>query len=121
MDWTRHPIPHDPAVIDLTYVAGPMSLVGPPTWNYPAFMEMAEKLRGAGYEVINPADLHEPSEDLPHDWYLRRDLAQLVKCNRIVLLENHHMSKGARLERHVAIELGMEVIHPHQHEKLFNA
>jgi hypothetical protein len=63
--------------------------------------------------VINPAELQEPSPDLPWDWYLRRDLRELVKCSRIALLPDWQQSRGAQLELHVAEALGMQVILPH--------
>jgi hypothetical protein len=97
-----------------------MTAVGPPTWNYPAFHALSERLRGSGYEVINPAELHAPDPNLPHDWYLRRDLAQLVKCNRIVLLDGWQDSRGAKLEHHVGVQLGLQVVYPHEHGALFN-
>lgn len=96
---------------ELTYVSGPMSSVGPPTWNYPAFNAMAQKLRDKGLNVINPAELHEADENVSWDWYLRRELVQLVKCGRIVMLPGWTESKGATLERTVAKALGMEVVY----------
>lgn len=100
----------------LTYIAGPMT--GYPEWNHPAFYAMAEKLRAAGHAVICPAELHEASHDVPWHWYLRRDLAELVKCDRIVLLPGWWESRGARLEHYVAKQLGLEVIYPHDIESL---
>jgi len=78
-----------------TYVAGPMT--GYPDWNQPAFMDMAARLRAVGHQVINPAELHEASSEVPWDWYLRRDLAELVKCSQVVMLQGWERSKGARL------------------------
>jgi hypothetical protein len=112
------PIPDHPEDVGIAYVAGPMTWVGPPTWNYPAFADMAKRLRAAGIPVISPHELHEPSSDVAWDWYLRRDLAQLVKCSRIVMLPNWSQSPGAKLERRVAISLGMEVIYPPNYAKL---
>lgn len=99
---------------DLTYVAGPMSAIGPPDYNYPAFNAMAWRLRNAGFPVINPAELTAADPNVPWDFYLRRDIPELVKCSRVVLLRGWEDSKGARLERHIAEELGMEIIHEHE-------
>lgn len=104
--------------LDLTYVAGPMSSIGPPDWNYPAFDAMAWRLRTAGFPVVNPAELTEADPNVPWDFYLRRDIPELVKCSRIVLLEDWEASKGARLERHIAEELGMEIVLWHQVDDL---
>lgn len=121
MDWTGIAIPDNPHKIGLCYLAGPMSMVGPPTWNYPAFAEAAERLRSAGYKVISPHELHEADGSVPWDWYLRRDLAQLIKCSRIILLPNWRKSPGAKLEHHVAKKLGHEIIYPSQFETFLKA
>jgi len=93
------------------YVAGPMSSVGPPTWNHPAFYRAAAELRCAGYEVICPAELHAPSSETAWDWYMRRDIKALMDCDGIVLLENSFKSKGATLEHYIATGLGMKVFY----------
>ena len=103
----------------LTYVAGPMSSIGPPTWNYPAFHEMAARLRSAGFAVVNPAELQEPDPNRPWDFYLRRDLAELVKCDRMVFLQGWERSSGATLEHTVAKALGFELVYPHEFENWF--
>src|SRR5687768_15328640 len=88
-----------------TYIAGPMSIVGPPTWNHPVFHEMARMLRAQGLEVVNPAELDTQEEidaGLPWDYFLRRDLQIIAReVNRIVLLPGYEESRGARLELHV--------------------
>jgi hypothetical protein len=38
---------------------------------------------------------------------MRRDIAALVTCDGVALLEGHQNSKGAALERHIADKLGM--------------
>jgi hypothetical protein len=82
-----------------------------PEFNFPAFHRAAVSLRASGYTVINPAELDE-ADSTPKEWheYLRRDLAELVKCDTIAMLPGYEKSKGARLEKHVAEELGMRVI-----------
>lgn len=92
------------------YLSGPMS--GLPEFNAPAFHAAAARLRASGYEVVNPAELDAADAGRPMEWsdYLRRDIAQLVTCEAIVLLPGHEKSKGARLERHIARELGMREV-----------
>lgn len=102
---------------DRTYIAGPMT--GYPEWNEPAFRAMAARLRSLGLEVVSPNELHAPSDDVPWDWYLRRDLAALATCNRVVFLPGWERSKGARLEHHVAEALGMELVYPGDHDVFF--
>jgi hypothetical protein len=102
-------IPDDPAAAGITYIAGPMT--GYPDHNWPAFNAMAARLRGAGLTVINPAELH-PDTTHDWDWYLRRDIAELVKCSRVVFLPDWFNSRGARLEHHVAAALGLDLVYP---------
>lgn len=107
------------------YLAGPMSPASfglshtPPAWDYnhPEFNRVAALCRSAGYEVVNPAELDEQAGDVgEHEWafYLRRDIKVLADCDGIVLLSGWEWSKGARLEHHIASELGMKVIPLHE-------
>lgn len=50
---------------------------------------------------------------LSHSWrcYLEHDIRDLLVCTHIALLPHWAHSRGARLERLIAIELGMEIIH----------
>ncbi|AXH46894.1 hydrolase [Mycobacterium phage Aminay] len=99
------------------YIAGPMT--GYPEWNHPAFYNMAARLRCAGHRVVCPAELHDASDEIAWDWYLRRDLAELVKCTHMLLLPGWERSKGARLEHTVAEALGLGITYPHETEELF--
>ena len=69
-------------------------------------------LRRAGYVVVNPAEF-EGNDDPARQWsdFLRKDIAELVKCRAIAMLPGWEKSKGARLEKHIAEELGMRVIY----------
>lgn len=91
------------------YVSGKMS--GLPDLGFPAFNKAAALLRADGYDVVNPAEL-DAADAAPKQWheYLRRDIEHLVTCDAIALLPNWNDSKGARLEHHIARELGMRVI-----------
>lgn len=107
--WRPTPIPDDAATSGPTYIAGPMT--GYADHNYPAFNNMAERLRDVGFQVINPAEIH-PDTTHPWDWYLRRDITELVKCSRVVFLPGWFDSKGARLEHKVAAGLGLDLVFP---------
>jgi len=97
------------------YLAGPMS--GISRFNFPEFKRVAEALRGAGYEIISPAELDDPAD---HDiamasmdgdpkaagkkWseFLARDVKIITdEVDGIIFLENWIDSKGARLEAFV--------------------
>lgn len=103
----------DLAVLDRTiaYLAGPMS--GIESFNFPAFQEAARELTALGLRSIqhtakgNPPT---PATALPWDHYLREALRMMLGCDAVVVLPGWRESKGARLEVHVALELGMPVV-----------
>lgn len=88
------------------YIAGPMT--GIPQFNFPAFHAAAAALRSAGWDVVNPAEV---CPDPTMAWLdcMRRDIAALMGCDSIALLPGWMDSKGARLERHIAVQLGLQV------------
>ena len=90
------------------YIAGPMT--GLPEHNFPAFHAAAERLRKAGWEVVNPAENFGGRTNLPRERYLREDVAQLVRCDAVALLPGWEESRGAKLEYLLARELGLKVI-----------
>jgi hypothetical protein len=88
------------------YISGPMT--GLPELNFPAFAAATQELRGQGVNVINPAE-HDEIPDMPWSFYLRKDIRLLMNCNAIHMLDGWTKSKGARLERHIAVEMGFAV------------
>lgn len=91
----------------VVYIAGPMT--GIPEFNYPAFHAAAKLLRAVGYTVVSPAEIHGNDTERPWEDYLRRDLVALMSCDALALLPGWSGSRGARLEKHVADELGMPI------------
>lgn len=89
------------------YVAGPMS--GRPDFNRPAFHEAAANLRSRGYEVENPAENPPPSCGSWYGW-MRLGIAQIIKCDTMILLPGWETSRGANIERQLAIDLGINVV-----------
>lgn len=89
------------------YIAGQMTDLE--DYNYPAFNEAAERLRVRGHDAVNPAE-SEIDPDAEWHLHLRNAIGLLVTCDTIVLLHGWHRSKGARLEHHIALELGMAVL-----------
>ncbi|WP_413791808.1 MULTISPECIES: DUF4406 domain-containing protein [unclassified Pseudomonas] len=92
------------------YLAGPMT--GFEDFNFPAFNTMAAQLRARGYVVENPAE-HGIVDGA--DWadYMAYDLTRLGLCGMVAVLPDWENSKGARLEVHIARELGMRVVNAH--------
>jgi len=86
------------------YLAGPMT--GLPDLNFPAFNAEAARLRSLGHVVINPAEIN---PDVSSSWNtcMRADIAHLVTCDTVAMLDGWTSSRGARLEHHIALELGM--------------
>lgn len=112
-------LPPAPAVSGVTlaatranrvYLAGPMT--GFEDFNFPAFNKMAAHLRAQGYVVENPAE-HGVVDNA--DWadYMAYDLTRLGLCGQVAVLPGWENSKGARLEVHIARELGMTVVNAH--------
>jgi hypothetical protein len=89
------------------YVAGPMT--GLPAFNFPAFHAAAAQLRAIGYEVENPAENPQPACGT---WlgYMRMAIAQVATVDAVILLPGWENSKGARVERDLAIGLGLDVM-----------
>lgn len=88
------------------YVAGPMT--GIPRLNFPAFHAAANRLRAAGINAVNPAEIN---TDPTASWVdcMRADLKQLVDCDAILLLPGWEASRGATLEHTVAAALGLRI------------
>lgn len=98
------------------YIAGPMR--GKPQFNFRAFDNAAAVLRKAGYDAVSPADLDRAvgfdghadgvSEAFVHQC-IKRDIAALLTCDHVVVLDGWQHSVGARLEVEVAMAAGISV------------
>ena len=106
------------------YISGPIALGGTITdpdvlrTNIHRFTMREATLRFMGHDPVNPTTLHGHDEITPREngmrksWaeYMRTDLAALVTCDAITLLPNWQLSRGARLEAHIAFDLGFALI-----------
>jgi hypothetical protein len=83
-------------------------MTGKPELNFPAFNAEAARLRAAGMDVINPAELN---PDPTKSWTdcMRVDIVALMACDGIHMLNGWTSSRGAVLEHHIAVALGMFV------------
>lgn len=95
------------------YLAGPMT--GIHEYNFPAFHAEAARLRAEGHDVVNPAEV---VTDTSVSWEdcMRVDIPHLLTCEAICFLPGFENSKGARLERRIALDLGMTVMYAAQKE-----
>lgn len=108
--------------MSIVYIAGPMS--GLPESNYPAFNAAEGRLLVAGHQVLNPTRLNEDTPEITRDWawYMRGALKMVTDAEGIALLPGWADSRGARLERHVGMQLGLRIrelsdwLQPHERE-----
>ena len=98
----------------IIYLAGPVSKID---WDdaKSQFKDMERYALYLGFdEVVNPVNHDKPSVELDNEmdvWchYMRESVRKLADCDAILLAPNNHISKGARLEKYIAEELGCEV------------
>jgi hypothetical protein len=91
------------------YLSGPMSNL--PDMNFPAFHSMAARLRAAGHQVVNPAEINPGGGTW--DECMRRDIVELMRCDTVATLPGWLSSEGAFLEVTIAQRLGMKVVNAH--------
>lgn len=64
-------------------------------------------------KVINPVEHNNGKHTKDWLWidYMRADICLLMQCNAIYMLEGWHVSRGARVERRIASDLGFNVVY----------
>ncbi|MGL6025675.1 MAG: DUF4406 domain-containing protein [Vibrio sp.] len=88
------------------YVAGPMT--GWPDFNKPAFNAKAAQLQNDGFTVLNPAIL---PDGLEHHEYMQICLPMVRVSDAVYMLDGWELSKGAKMEHDLALELGLPVLY----------
>lgn len=63
-----------------------------------------------GFEVVNPIKI-EHNHDQSWQSYMKADIKALCDCTAIYMLRNWTDSKGAEIERRIAMDLGMKIIY----------
>lgn len=96
------------------YIAGKMG--GVPLFNFPAFFEAEKDWTQAGWTVVNPARIDvdagfDPARDTGEspEFYMRRDLPEVIRCDAIALLPGWRESPGTAKELAVARWCGLDV------------
>lgn len=59
-------------------------------------------------EVVNPMTI-EHNHDLSWESYMKQDLKAMLDCDSIYMLSNHQDSKGATIERDLAMKLNLSI------------
>jgi hypothetical protein len=92
------------------YLSGPITNASPfmQQLNIQVFVTAAFGLRAQGLQVVNPTENGLPADAAWKD-HMRTDIRALMDCTRIHMLPGWQRSAGARLEHHIAYELGFEV------------
>lgn len=91
----------------LIYVSGPIS--GMSDANQPAFNRAAKALSDLGHSVCNPFE-NGLSPDATWEEHMRADIRMLLKCDGVAMLPGWRGSRGANIERQLALDLGMPVM-----------
>jgi len=72
------------------------------------FTAIERKITDAGHTPVNPMSLKH-DHDKRWESYMKVDIAELLTCDAIYLMQGWHESKGACIEYNLAKELGIEV------------
>jgi hypothetical protein len=91
------------------YIAGPIS--GIANNNIEAFEAVALLVAAEGLTPIVPHRLFDgiDTEDFSWEDYMRGCIGELVRCTSMVLLPGWEASRGACIERQLAVYLGMPI------------
>lgn len=84
------------------------------------FNAVADKLREAGHEAVNPIDIcPAPAGDCT-DWSweqcMVKDIEALLSCNAIFMLGNWRDSRGARIEHYISSETNKKIYYAQNHD-----
>lgn len=105
-----------PTVRKKIYISGAISHLDL-EYRRAAFAEAEALLKAKGYEVFNPFK-NGVSQDAHWRKHMRVDLAALLLCDAIYLLDGWETSKGAKLEFDVASTCGLRIYY--QSNKVIN-
>ena len=98
------------------YISG--AITGIPNYQE-HFKEAEEHIKAFGLKTLNPVEFCKGMEKkakelgVPLEWgdYMRKCLVTIPAADAMYMLKGWEKSKGARLEHHIAQELGIEIIY----------
>lgn len=73
------------------------------------FNMIANQLNGMGYQVVNPISINDDTKSW--DVSMRNEIKKMLECDEVHLLPDWQESRGAQLERDIALRLGMQVVY----------
>jgi hypothetical protein len=74
------------------------------------FAAVAKAMKRLGYEPVNPLE-NGLSEHDSWEAHMFKDIADLLQCKAIYMLQGWEESKGARIEHYIATEIGMPIMY----------
>lgn len=85
--------------------------------NYMERFDKAEKLfTEKGWSVCNPARRNAPYKNKPWEWYMKRCIKWLCRCDIVYMLKGWESSVGAYLEHFLAEILHLTIMYEVEHE-----
>lgn len=74
------------------------------------FMDAENYLRSKGHcDIVNPTTIDNSQSEVWQD-YMRADIKAMMDCNAIYMIDGWERSRGAVLERSIALSLGYKEI-----------
>jgi uncharacterized protein DUF4406 len=90
------------------YVAG--KITGLPKMDVQQKFDLiSRQLKGMGYNVVNPFAACDDTKTW--DEAVRSEIKKMLECDEVHMLPDWQQSRGAQLERDIALRLGMEVVY----------
>ena len=74
------------------------------------FAAAAKVTKKLGYEPVNPFENGLTEHDT-WEAHIVKDIATLLQCKAIYMLQDWQDSKGARIEHYIATEIGMPIMY----------
>lgn len=90
------------------YISGPIT--GHEKTAYQHFEDAERAVIAYGHQAVNPMKLNHSHHNGAWEEYMKVDLAELLKCDAMLLLHGWSRSKGSILELRVATALGIRLI-----------
>ncbi len=97
---------------EVVYVSGKISGLERDVYTK-VFKDAENRIKNDGYKVVNPCEVVPFGNMEKPTWsdYMRADVAALCRCDKIYMTANWVTSRGALIEKLIAVFLGIKVVH----------